>query len=621
MLLSLLKVKHKIMYEIVKSGWLLITLVALIFSSYYIGYLFRRKTFSASVYEFSLDFFVGQVIFSLFSILISLVLGWKVRLIILIILIFITAVKGVNILYIDSRDFKFNITSFQKFLLTLLTLFMAIYLLKSFVRPYTYDDVVYHLPVVKEISEGLVSFPLLKDNPMLDFYKPFSVFYGSLPYASEGFASILYTISFSNLNSVHLIYFANFVLFILFVYQSLKADLYIRDKETRLVTVILVFTLLDVALNISTGYVDLNIAIYQFVSLILVVRSIFSKKVGVFYVSLLLFGYTLGIKYTAAYALPVYSICSLIFLTKVSKDKILKTIAYSIFIALIGGGFWYVKNTLLYGNPVFPLYFGHKGLDGESYKFILETQADLGADANYKNFINFIKITFADQWLLFLTSALTFVGFVYKKTRIVFFVLLSCGITVFMIDFFFGSQISRFSIILPVVVVFLSSVLLDKYKILGNVSLLLIFITIAFNPMQHSIWGAIVSDSFNLTTGNIDFIEKSKVGCGYDIKKYLDTVQGSEDDGAITINFWDPYISSFYEDENLFYNFEGKNDIAGFIIPENVKYVFVNEQMKNVFLSTQNFHRDIDPLGLHALERKILGDPVYRSGNCVLYRV
>ena len=138
--------------------------------------------------------------------------------------------------------------------------------LHSFIKPYTWDDVSYHFPAVKEIGRGKVSFPLLSDSPYINYYRPFSIFYGSLPYASESFASVVYLLSISHPSSVQLLYFVNLFMFLVFVSTLLKNE-YRVDLETRLVISILIISLYDVSRLISTGYVDLNVFIYQFLGI------------------------------------------------------------------------------------------------------------------------------------------------------------------------------------------------------------------------------------------------------------------------------------------------------------------------------------------------------------------
>lgn len=79
----------------------------------------------------------------------------------------------------------------------------------------------------------------------------------------------------------------------------------------------------------------------------------------------LLVGYALATKYTA---LPMAVLCGLLVATICVRRRALRLAAGLAGIALTGCIYWYAKNLVRFGNPVYPFFFGHPQVSDSAYR-------------------------------------------------------------------------------------------------------------------------------------------------------------------------------------------------------------------------------------------------------------
>src|SRR3990167_4320446 len=311
------------------------------------AWVFKRYFKEHGLPSLALYYFSGQVGVSLLFILLSAILKYPANTIVSFVLSVPFAVSGFG--YIKSIKLR-AVTHkylFEKVLAALIIGILIINFIRAFSTPIAWDDVVYHLPVVREIAGGRVTFPLLKDSPFLDFQRHFSVLFGSLPYASESFSAYLYSMSGLNIHSAQLMNYINLLVFISFL-STFLIDEFKQNLTSRLVVVFIFISSWSVFQITSTGYVDINVLIYQFLSLVFLLKSRRSGKIEYLYPSALFMGYTLGMKYTALYLFPIYALFVLSILVKQKKGLQINTLLKLITLGIAGGGFWYVKNIITF---------------------------------------------------------------------------------------------------------------------------------------------------------------------------------------------------------------------------------------------------------------------------------
>jgi hypothetical protein len=121
--------------------------------------------------------------------------------------------------------------------------------------------------------------------------------------------------------------------------------------------------------NAVTGYVDAGATAFEAGSVLLfalwAVRRDSADAAG----GALLLGFALGIKYTA---LPTAAWAALLVVAFLRERRWRVTAALG-GITLAACSYWYGKNLVRFGNPVFPFVFGHPGVTNATYSYFLQT--------------------------------------------------------------------------------------------------------------------------------------------------------------------------------------------------------------------------------------------------------
>ncbi|MEK7641477.1 MAG: hypothetical protein AAB365_00620 [Patescibacteria group bacterium] len=224
------------------------------------------------------------------------------------------------------------------------------------------DGLAYHLPFSAEIASGEpISFPIMEDPE-----------YGQLPVLGE----ILYAVTivlFDNLGVSKLIEFAAYLLLIIFA--ALLSHRYFTDKRFTYLTVILLLACMPLARNaLSGGMIDIWSFLFSIASLLLLIDTLSRRHIahehlrtaypGVILAGALL-GLGLGIKYLSLF-FGAIGLIEIILISRLHKEPavhIAKVCGIYFLSALIIGGFWYIKNLILTGNPFFPIFAAGGGVE------------------------------------------------------------------------------------------------------------------------------------------------------------------------------------------------------------------------------------------------------------------
>ena len=580
----------------------------------------KRLGFFSRASYFAFCFLVGEVVLASAWILFSFFLASPYNLFFIVPFLVLAFVYSLSLLSKDLYirvNFSLNIVWWIVLLLILL-----FYLAHSFTQPTEWDVISYRLPVVEEISLGKISFPLLSSSPYVNFFRPFVYLFGNLPYSSESFAAIAYSLSGGDFRSVHIIYLANFVFFLILT-GSFLVSFYRVDEMTILLVSILLSLDIGLFLVLSTGLMDVNAMVYQFATLY--VALLVRKDARFVYLFVCLMSFALGQKYTSLFVVfpSVLYVIFVYFRDKNFKNYVDKSLlaflTKSFLVFTFSGGFWYLKNFVFYKNPFYPLYLGHMGMSDELYGVLMDNLIyGLRSKNNFSDFIGLLKSSYGNDIGLVLVSVVVVASIIFGKIKlsgvnlfIIFNVLL-----IYFINFFFGSQLSRFILIVPSLVYILSSQVFLKNRVLGVFIVVFALMSVRLNSLQWSHWASRLENLRMLVAGKHVDIERKSLGCLYDIADKL------KRENSVAFNLWDPYASSYYLEDNLFVDFTDNSDIyLNYHRP--VSYLYVNEQYKLSFLENPWIHRDINLDMRVEFEKNTtnVAKLVFTEGNCKLYLI
>lgn len=557
--------------------------------------------------------FAGEVIYSNLWVVISLFLSSPLNIYILLIVLIPFAIFGLSKILKNNFKLSMRIGYLNFILFSILLSIISIYTVLAFKIPFEWDEIAYHFPAMQEISKGKIAFPLLQNSPYVYFYSPFSKFYGSLPFASESFASILYSMSNGNPASAHILYFVNFILFLLLINKFLINRFKINLRTTIIVDILILLNH-GISVLVSSGLIDLNLAIYQFLSILVLIKS--KPRTDLLYLSIFFIAYAVGQKYTALYLVPV----GLIYLCKsyLNLNNFKKVIMYSLPIFIIGGGFWYLKNFYLYKNPIYPLYMGHVGMSDLEYQKLMSSLIfDLKGKIDFFSLLNTIKVNYSMDIGLILSSCLFIFTLFFKKIKISsdLILLLASSVFVYLINFYFGSQLSRYVLITPIIIYVVASVSFNKFKFVSIIILIISLQSIYTNPLQWSVWKPKYDQAVYIINNKSVNIEKYNLGCAFNIKQIL------LNSNSKAINMWDPYAAIFYDSYHIYDYPENINQLG--YLDANTRFVYINNQYRTEFIKNSAFHSDIDIDGRVKIENELISQrkPDFVYGNCLLYNI
>ncbi|MDQ3008760.1 MAG: hypothetical protein M3Q81_04135, partial [bacterium] len=505
-------------------------------------------------------------------------------------------------------------------LLGMLVAVLSFHIFYSFHKPSEWDEVAYHFPVMKELAEGTLKFPLLQTSPYEAFYRPFSEFYGSLPYNPEAFASLGYILSYQHPSTAHLVYMISFIFFLVIAAYWMR-DRY-DTKVTSLLTILLLLTLNSgLQILFSTGLIDTSAAIYQVLACLLLITAREKNNSGYLWLSLLCLGAAFGHKFTSAFMLPIYLPWAIVVSRQVTTWP--KLVLLSPLWLVLGGGIWYLKNILLHLNPVYPLYFGHQGMSQSEYVFLTDTLIDglrspITLQGFYLVFMNHYGL---DRGVV-LTGVLVILGmiFIRKRIRQGDWWLLATGACMFFLNFVVGSQVSRYVLFLPIILLLLSAQFVRKHA--SPVLLILALVCLAqySQPVLKSFWKSRIKEIPVVLAMGHSSDDSAKIGCVASIYHYC---RENCPPNTKILNLWDAYTAVYYQDSNRFFSPPLDSNFDTYSVDESVLYLYSNLQWRGDILANQTFHRDLQPVLRAGYEDRVISESqlLFNENNCSLYRL
>ncbi len=221
--------------------------------------------------------------------------------------------------------------------------FLPAVFVKASLPPYYADEMAYQfIP------------PYFRD--LIDVWRFDGGLYSNVPQLFNTFFNLVFALT-KTYSIVRLYHFLILVTAISYTYLKLKVYF------GRLVAFLFVFTFfslpIDLVLISTLGYVDVATFSFILIGTINMTDLLFSKKIEPFFLSVVFWAMALGTKYTAVtiFVTSTTTFLTVIFIAYKSilpKLVFSKTLLKCVILFVLFGGYWYLKNLIAYGNPIYP---------------------------------------------------------------------------------------------------------------------------------------------------------------------------------------------------------------------------------------------------------------------------
>lgn len=508
---------------------------------------------------------------------------------------------GIGLKLIKSDVFTSLVLGFA--LLVAGTLYLA-----ALAPPHATDELHYHFPQARAVAEtGKVSWSW--DG---------HYFYGNIPKLGEMiFAEGLLI---SDYSLAHALNYLVMIGFLILVFGLIKKR---YGYRAAVFSVALLLLFEDFTWNATVGFVDSMTTAMEVGSLLLVADWVSRRKDKLLTAAGLILGLSLSIKYSP---LPTALYLTVIILVT-NWRKILPFVVP----AFLVGGYWYIKNWILFGNPFYPMYFGHRGVSEESYQGLMNAiwqwepktwatfMKKLGRWWTYSGSTTYLSI-----WLAPL------VIFINRKDK---FILTLTGFYIMFIPywFLFATHQTRFLLTGLVIASILTGILVAKIptKVVAIGLLIIILVSLRVRPyearnlLQHYLWIKLQAVERQYALGNLTEREylSREFGCQYDVVKYL---EDNQLDGKVIDNWSQYYAPSvrYFARNNEFVQMYEVDDIKSL----GFNYYFVRETTKSKLFRDLGENRQYSikygPIFLR-VEDELRGswNEIVTIDDCVLYEL
>ncbi len=540
--------------------------------------LLTKQSDRLEIEEVGINLAVGTVVYGY----LSLSLGWlnqftRNNLLILLAVCFIWGVPKIKL---PKLSFKFD-------LLAVVTLMVAAFMLltvylAAMQPPYTSDELNYHMPQAQRIV----------DSHRLDLKFGGHYFYGNIPKLME--VILAAGVALSGYSYAHSLHFVFYVALLFIVFGLMKKE---YDLRTAAFAVFLLLMYDDLTWNVTSGFVDGAAFTLEMSALLLAIYYRKAKNIKVTFVQIgLLLGAGLSIKYSAGFTALYVALITLPYY---------QSWLYLILPAVLMGGFWYGKNLLWFGNPFYPLYFGHKGVSNEEYNSLIANIQEFGArtPASFLKLLSYFRQI--PRLPVYTALILAPVSLLVKDKRRSTALLVGYLVLYLLYWFFLGTHQLRF--IAPGAMAALILLAITLAKVNGKLlltGLLIIAVYAGKTPyFDQTVGSYFWSTKFHLTErqyalGNLtqdEFLYRW-YGCYYSAVEYMNTVEGDGDVADIwsqNVDFNVPFYATRHafvyglEPANYLYVRQSAKDQFTARFPENAKKIreYENEFINKAELS------------------------------------
>lgn len=272
--------------------------------------------------------------------------------------------------YLVKREFQNFLGGWKVWLvpLILMSILIPAIWIKASLPPYQWDELAYHY--LSPWAYHHIGLTKLSDG-----------FYDNLPKNYDTLYFLIFSLT-KTYSIARLFHFLTYFSMIVFVYNWIK-------QQTGLISAIL-FTLVSLYIpggllgQATSGYVD--VAANSFIFLGVITTLEFLKGRNQLAVPLAFWALALGTRYNSTIPFLSVSVLTLVlgWISRRFRKLTIKEVSSAVIVFIILGGYWYIKNLLWTGNPIFPFMLpcyrfaatcqGIKGyFEGWTYKIDLQT--------------------------------------------------------------------------------------------------------------------------------------------------------------------------------------------------------------------------------------------------------
>jgi hypothetical protein len=241
------------------------------------------------------------------------------------------------------------------------------------------DELAYHLPEARHVAEsGRIDLTWANTDAA-----PGHPLFGNIPKLAETlYAEAIAVGSYSLARALH---FAVFAAFLLYAAAVLRA---LFSRRTALLAVLFVLLLPELTHVASSAYID-GMAVSYEVACLLAGCAWLARRSSADAARASLFaGLAMSVKYLPALTVAFVGAIGVgVALAERWRPARLARFAGAFAgVALATCGFWYAKNAVRFGNPYYPLYFGHPGVGEVAYQQLVDAIRGFKVDRTPGNF-------------------------------------------------------------------------------------------------------------------------------------------------------------------------------------------------------------------------------------------
>lgn len=507
--------------------------------------------------------------------------------------------------------------------ITFALIMLAALYLSAMRPPSASDELHYHFPQVRQIVESKRVGLSFENGP----------YYGNIPKQME----IIFAMgaSLNNYSLSHALNLMIFVGFLAIVFGLINKRFGLKAAAF---SVLLLVMFDDLTWNATVGFIDTAGIAMEIGSLLFFLEWYRSKSFASLLTAGSLLGLAFAIKYTpapTAIFIAALILISIISTGKKVDNNLIKFSIYFFLAALLFGGYWYVKNLVLFGNPFYPFYLGHRGISDFEYAGILQDVRKFQPKTlpGFMSLIGYFQtINGATTYLSFFAAPLVLFLRKGTKNKKMLVILLLYVLFYFLYWFFLATHQVRFFASALVITIILTSIILSKIgeRIIITLALIALFLLSLNQTYWRSFWNQklhITESRYALGKINEREFLSEEFGCQYSVIKYL---EDNNLKGGVIDNWsiwFDPSVS-FYARKN---NFEGYipkvnlklADVGNDLKSKDIKYLYFNSITKNEFLQStdpsviENKNEKL-PAETYLLSHSSLA---YQTGACSLYQI
>jgi hypothetical protein len=352
-------------------------------------------------------------------------------------------------------------------------------------------------------------------------------------------------------------------------------------------------------------------------------------------------GLALSVKYTSAPMLLLLSatLALALFVSRPRPRHRWRFVGALAATVLVGCGFWYAKNAVRYGNPFYPLYFGHRGVSDLAYRGLINDIQRFGP----RTLHDFVRIPsrYARQadLTVFLSLCLAPFALLVRRSTVIVRLLFAWAVLYSTYWFFLATHQTRFlmssvitaAILLAITLVHLRRLLPRLALVTAAIAAIGFTNTRIIDPtggnlssttrvkLRYATW------AYALGRESTTEYVQPYFGCHFTA---LHSLEQRHLTGNVIDNWtqWHDVPLTIYESGNKFRNFTSTARGARLwadLRSDNIRYVYVRARNKAAF------RRATDPQEVAyrderlPLETTILrhAQPIWSKDDCRLYRI